>query len=844
MPHPLFQKPQGGPQQQQQPQQPPSGPAAGYPPQTAAAVPGAKGGAVVLGPSGLIAQPHEMTPTTQQQQQQPQQLQQNQQQQQPPYSYHQTGHPAMYHHVHAGHFSSYGMPPYSYGATAAASAQVQAQMQIQAQMQAQQQQQQQQNNLGIPYRRSMPQLPPHMKMTTAGPMAAPPTATGAAATISPNPALSNTSAASLSVASTASSSALASASASAAEAGPPPTRRIRRGESGDSAEDIAVSALSMLCGVADGVAKREEAERAAAKKEAAGAAAAAAAVTTGSTGAVSQAECRGSPSFEEGKAKTTADAAAVAAATSAAAAAAAAASGSTPPTTATATATNIVVPCHVTPVSTAGSTDNADGDANSTAAQKNDGGGEAVGNKDPKQALAEAANVGGATITATTSKVPHFPSLLHDVLTRSSYAGTVLEWLPHGQGWRVLRWDEMARSVIPEHFPQFCASRGTSSGVNEGEMLASRDDEEGGDGKKAKAGGGASTDDADVNAFLWHVKAWGFQEVRDVGPDMGSYRHSLFLRGNPNLSLQMRLDNGLPMSAPSGSLVADDTTIPSLQVPSLLGSVSNPSATDNKRKIGQTVSRDSASSAGGSPSNKRGRFISLPHQPPPPHLVHTGPMGQLYVGPPPQGQSHLFMHQNQHIAAQMAMHGPPRRISDAQLLAQPPNIRQLAGPPAPPGAAPAPGAIFRGAPHGAVGGRVSMRGRSRGAASVVAAPSSAVPGPALASLQAVQTPQSKVDRRDETNPEHRAPTAYPRTNFPVSTRGRGGRGGPVRAALRNTTPGSAVAVDAMMMMKGVVPAVSVSSAPSSTTATPAASTSVEKADTISRKTVTAAKKES
>ena len=88
-----------------------------------------------------------------------------------------------------------------------------------------------------------------------------------------------------------------------------------------------------------------------------------------------------------------------------------------------------------------------------------------------------------------------------------------------------------------------------------------------------------------------------------------------------------------------------------------------------------------------------------------------------------------------------------------------------------------------------------MRGRSRG----VAAPAPAMP---MASLQMTQHPA--LDRRDEM--EHRAPAPAVRANFPVSTRGRAGRKGPVRAPIHNTSAAShgSDAADAMiMMMKGV-----------------------------------------
>ena len=81
-----------------------------------------------------------------------------------------------------------------------------------------------------------------------------------------------------------------------------------------------------------------------------------------------------------------------------------------------------------------------------------------------------------------------------------------------------------------------------------------------------------------------------------------------------------------------------------------------------------------------------------------------------------------------------------------------------------------------------------MRGRSRGVA---------VP---MTSLQMAQHPA--LDRRDEM--EHRAPApAAARANFPVSSRGRAGGKGPVRAPIRDTSGHGSEAVDAMMMMKGV-----------------------------------------
>lgn len=263
----------------------------------------------------------------------------------------------------------------------------------------------------------------------------------------------------------------------------------------------------------------------------------------------------------------------------------------------------------------------------------------------------------------------------------------------------------------------------------------------------------------------------------------------LFLRGNPNLTLQMRPMNAQRPYVPSAvSTDALDALAPpaSLQVPSLLSSASSGSMAD-KRKIGQTVSRDSAASCGGSPStSKRGRFATMPvqhqHQqqpmfPPP----QNGMMGQMFVGAgaiqmAPPSSAPMFASYNPSFAFAGAQGVHLRKVSDAHLLQQQPG-------------APTPGAVFRGAVAGGIaGGRVSMRGRSRGVA---------VP---MTSLQMAQRPA--LDRRDEM--EHRAPApAATRANFPVSSRGRAGGKGPVRAPIRDTSGHGSEAVDAMMMMKGV-----------------------------------------
>lgn len=82
-----------------------------------------------------------------------------------------------------------------------------------------------------------------------------------------------------------------------------------------------------------------------------------------------------------------------------------------------------------------------------------------------------------------------FPSILH-----SSLAHGALQWLSHGRAWKIVRWDGLRREILPRYFPQLC-----------------HNDEDG-------HGSGS------IDAFLWHVRAWGFSEIKD-GPDVGAYCH-------------------------------------------------------------------------------------------------------------------------------------------------------------------------------------------------------------------------------------------------------------------------------------------------------------------------------
>jgi hypothetical protein len=103
----------------------------------------------------------------------------------------------------------------------------------------------------------------------------------------------------------------------------------------------------------------------------------------------------------------------------------------------------------------------------------------------------------------------HLPSVLHMVLEKSAAStpptesaalplGT-LQWLPHGHAWRIVRWEALRRSILPRYFP-YCTDENTSDSAS------------------------ASTSMGSIDSFLWHLKAWGFEEVTG-GPDAGAYTH-------------------------------------------------------------------------------------------------------------------------------------------------------------------------------------------------------------------------------------------------------------------------------------------------------------------------------
>lgn len=90
--------------------------------------------------------------------------------------------------------------------------------------------------------------------------------------------------------------------------------------------------------------------------------------------------------------------------------------------------------------------------------------------------------------------IPHFPTVLHMVLTESEFAGSVLQWLAHGKAWKIVRWDALRRKVLPKYFSRLQQQSKSASAA------------------------------CSIDEFLCHLEAWGFEEVTD-GPDAGAYTH-------------------------------------------------------------------------------------------------------------------------------------------------------------------------------------------------------------------------------------------------------------------------------------------------------------------------------
>lgn len=113
------------------------------------------------------------------------------------------------------------------------------------------------------------------------------------------------------------------------------------------------------------------------------------------------------------------------------------------------------------------------------------------------QTLHDGSKIGDAVeITPPPSQVviEFFPLLLHNVLSKSEFADNVLQWVSDGKAWKIVRWDALRRKVLPKYFSKL-------------------QDEDGNVGSS-------------IDAFLYNVTSWGFEEVQE-GPDVGAYAHDV-----------------------------------------------------------------------------------------------------------------------------------------------------------------------------------------------------------------------------------------------------------------------------------------------------------------------------
>ena len=90
---------------------------------------------------------------------------------------------------------------------------------------------------------------------------------------------------------------------------------------------------------------------------------------------------------------------------------------------------------------------------------------------------------------------PHFPTLIHYVLIDEEFDGKIVQWLPNGEAWRVIKWDAMRREILPVYFPDLEDESGVSCGT--------------------------------IDAFLYHLDAWGFEEIPDGEENAGAYQHAV-----------------------------------------------------------------------------------------------------------------------------------------------------------------------------------------------------------------------------------------------------------------------------------------------------------------------------
>lgn len=97
----------------------------------------------------------------------------------------------------------------------------------------------------------------------------------------------------------------------------------------------------------------------------------------------------------------------------------------------------------------------------------------------------------------TRSMTKHFPSKLHEILSREDHQ-SYIAWSHSGKEWRVLKPNTFAKNIIPQYFQH-----------------------------------------DQYNSFMRQVNAWGFTRI-NFGPTTNYYTHEFFVRDRPDLCQQMR----------------------------------------------------------------------------------------------------------------------------------------------------------------------------------------------------------------------------------------------------------------------------------------------------------------
>ena len=161
--------------------------------------------------------------------------------------------------------------------------------------------------------------------------------------------------------------------------------------------------------------------------------------------------------------------------------------------------------CHVSPVSHDNGNPSPDGNRTQSYDSKDLGSSVSSPQGETTQELLDSSKVhstaqigAGASLPVSQVLIPHFPTVLHQVLADKKHTvdekGPIIRWLPDGESWTVENWNSMRKQVLPKFFSDLRDENGSSCGT--------------------------------IDAFLHNIDAWGFEEIKN-GPNAGAYRHNV-----------------------------------------------------------------------------------------------------------------------------------------------------------------------------------------------------------------------------------------------------------------------------------------------------------------------------